>query len=114
MDTKGEERSPNSPATAIQQNGTTDEPASQEHIKEIVNGTSEGTSEATQNDEAKVNGKIEDLSDDEDYKSCEGDLDGEREEERAGPEEKPLPPKSRSEERDSECEDNHRNPRDQK
>ena len=124
MDPKGEESSSSlssgaSPSPPVHQNGMTDEPVSQEQGKETVkeNTGEVKSNEATQNGIAKMNSKIEDLSDDEDYKSCEGDLDGEREQEKEGEgpgEKKPHSSKSRSEERESESEDHRRHPRDQK
>ena len=131
MEPKAEEPPPSSssstledsPSPAVHQNGKTDEPITQgqgkdEEKQEKGEEVVKGSSEAVQNSETKVNGKIEDLSDDdEDYKSCEGELDGEDEKEKEegeGPGEKPHPSKSRSEERDSEREEHRRHPRDQK
>lgn len=127
MDPKREEPSSSSlsssgdsPSPVIHQNGMADEPISQEQgKKEVVKENNGGSGEAALNDEAKVNSKPEDLSDDEDYKSCEGDLDGETEEkdkekEGEGPGEKPHPSKARCEERNSEQEEHRRHPRDQK
>jgi hypothetical protein len=109
-----------SPSPAVHENGTVDELITQEQAKEeeeeeVVKESAGESGETALNGEAKVDSKIEDLSDDEDYKSCEGELDGERGKEKEeiegeGPGEKPHPPKSQSEERDG----SRRHPRDQK
>ena len=129
MDPKDEETlssssssSGDSPSPAVHENGTADEPITQGQAKE-KEVVKESSGEAALNGEAKVTAKIEDLSDDdeEDYKSCEGELDEERGEEKGkeakekegeGPGEKPHPPKSQSEERDGT--EHRRHPRDQK